>query len=200
MVKGQAALSRQGKEQNSEVRIIAGRWRGRRISFPVLGGLRPTSDRLRETLFNWLQFSIHAQTCLDAFAGSGALGFEALSRGAKEVVFLDTASAVVKNIKAVADDLLKIKNYQAQQVSALQYFEQATKQFDLIFLDPPFQEQCWQACLEKILEKNLLSSEGLVYIEMPLTHVLEFEPKWRVIKETRVGQVRGQLIQPIHKV
>lgn len=187
---------RQAKKQYSEVRIIAGQWRGRRLPFPIVEGLRPTSDRLRETLFNWVQFSISGKLCLDAFAGSGVLGFEALSRGAKEVIFLDTAAEVVKNLNEVAGELLHARNYQAIQVSALQYFEQTRKQFDLIFLDPPFQGHCWQICLNKIQEQKLLAPQGVVYIEAPVEQVLELEPGWQLVKETRVGQVMGRLIMP----
>src|SRR6202044_1338078 len=122
----------------NSVRIIAGTWRGRRIHFPDMPALRPTPDRVRETLFNWLQHSIVDSRCLDLFAGSGALGLEALSRGAKEVVFVEQAQQAARALQAELQRLGGTPRARILEQGAARYLRGPAQPFDVIFLDPPF--------------------------------------------------------------
>jgi 16S rRNA (guanine966-N2)-methyltransferase len=122
----------------NSVRIIGGGWRGRRVSFPDIPGLRPTPDRVRETLFNWLQSAIAGTRCLDLFAGSGALGLEALSRGAQEIVFVEQAVAAAR---ALQEQLIRLgarTKGQVVEMGAARYLRSVPQAFDIVFLDPPF--------------------------------------------------------------
>lgn len=185
------------KTGGNTLRIIGGEWRGRKLRFPDAPGLRPTPDRIRETLFNWLQGDIHGARCLDLFAGSGALGLEALSRGASEVVFIESAHAVARQLQANLDLL----NSDAELVSlinddALNYLKNTAQQaFDLIFLDPPFRQNLLPEIVTIIRDKKLLTANGLIYLE----HEAEAEPDWQdlsldLIKETKAGQVKSRLL------
>ena len=126
----------------NSVRIIGGSWRGRRVHFPDSPGLRPTPDRVRETLFNWLQHSIAGARCLDLFAGSGALGLEALSRGARETVFVEQAFApaqmLADQLKRFYGGAMAGSNGRIVQMSAERFLTAPGESFDIIFLDPPF--------------------------------------------------------------
>lgn len=181
----------------NRVRIISGLWRGRKISFPDLPGLRPSPDRVRETLFNWLAPVIGDSFCLDLFAGSGALGFEALSRGANEVIFVDESEEVFQALSQTQQQL-KTEKGQIYRDKA-EHFLQLTKEpFDIIFLDPPFHQNKLLPTLNVIQARSLLKPKGFVYIEQArknpefLTH-----PDWRMVKEKMAGQVLFQLIQYI---
>jgi len=148
-----------------EVRIIAGDWRGRKL--PVLSqtGLRPTSDRMRETLFNWLQYDIAGARLLDAFAGSGALGFEALSRGASDVVFLEKNPSVANQLKANLQ-LLKIDNAQIMQVDSQAWLAQpAFMQFDGVFIDPPFHQGLVEPIVQQLIHHKWLRHQAWLVIE-----------------------------------
>ena len=157
------------KTQNQQLRIIGGQWRSRRLNFPSIEGLRPTLDRIRETLFNWLQFDVEGKRVLDAFAGSGALGFEALSRGAKEVVFLEKSPQAAAQIKANIG-LLGVENAQVWAGDSLQWLEQNNSEYDLVFLDPPFHCNLLQPAIDKLK----LPVGALVYVE----HEPNLLPKW----------------------
>jgi len=148
------------KAQSQQLRIIGGEWRSRRLKFPALDGLRPTMDRVRETVFNWLQFDVEGARILDAFAGSGALGFEALSRGAKEVIFLEKHPNAAIQLKENLQ-LLQAKNAQVWAGDALVWMEQNPEPFDLVFLDPPFGKDL----LNPAIEKLQLLPGALVYVE-----------------------------------
>ncbi len=124
--------------KRNEVRIIGGGWRGRRVHFPDSPGLRPTPDRVRETLFNWLQQSIAHTRCLDLFAGSGALGLEALSRGAREVVFVEHAAVAAASLRGELVRLGGGANAQVVQTAAARFLSAPGAPFDVVFLDPPF--------------------------------------------------------------
>ncbi|OGT36734.1 MAG: 16S rRNA (guanine(966)-N(2))-methyltransferase RsmD [Gammaproteobacteria bacterium RIFCSPHIGHO2_12_FULL_38_14] len=181
---------------HSSVRIIAGKYRHRKIFFDAEPGLRPTHDRIRETLFNWLQPVIENSVCLDAFAGSGALGFEALSRGAKQVVFFDTSKKVISNLKENAK-VLGVDNavffYQDFFCEAAQPAEprdpgaihRELQQFDIIFLDPPFQKNILLSACEFIIKKKLLKPNGLVYLEFPRGEIDGncFPATWEIQKQ-----------------
>lgn len=148
------------KTPTQQLRIIGGEWRSRRLRFPAIDGLRPTMDRVRETLFNWLQFDIEGARVLDAFAGSGALGLEALSRGAKEVVFLEKNPKAALQLK---DNLktLQAPNAQVWAGDALQWLSDNPEPYDLVFLDPPFGQQLLQPALQQLT----LLPGALVYVE-----------------------------------
>ncbi|MDP2504691.1 MULTISPECIES: 16S rRNA (guanine(966)-N(2))-methyltransferase RsmD [unclassified Oceanobacter] len=157
------------KLPTQQLRIIGGEWRSRRLRFVAVDGLRPTMDRVRETIFNWLQFDVEGARVLDAFAGSGALGIEALSRGAREVVFLEKHPKVALQIK---DNLsvLNALNAQVWAGDALAWLQQNPQPFDLVFLDPPFGKQLLQPAIDALT----LLPGTLVYIE----HEAALQPTW----------------------
>ena len=151
------------------MRIIAGQWRGRKLAFPDAGGLRPTSDRMRETLFNWLQPVLPGASCLDLFAGSGALGFEAASRGAAKVVMLDSARDVVGALQENAK-LLSASTVQVCQQDAASYLATGPRPFDVVFLDPPFDSpELMLHSLARLSAPGWLAPGAWVYVETPST-------------------------------
>lgn len=177
-----------------QVRIIAGRFRGRRLTVLDQKGLRPTSNRLRETLFNWLAPVIHGTSCLDAFAGAGALGFEALSRGARFVTFLDCSSAVVTQLKSHAQQFgLSAAEADVRRLSfpPSQLIEGAP--FDVVFLDPPFDmPDVVSVC--SFLGAGWLSSDAWVYLELSTEGSLPAVPEnWCLHRQAQVGRVLGCL-------
>ena len=178
------------KTKMGKVRIIAGTWRHRILSFPLEEGLRPTPDRVRETLFNWLTPYIPGAVCLDLFSGSGALGFEALSRGAKEAVLLDKNTLTIQQLKGNAK-LLGIENahiFQAHVPVLLPSF--APQAFDLVFLDPPFQSNLLPTCCQWLDESNLLNPSALIYIETHQQKQLECIPSsWEVFRSKKSGNL-----------
>lgn len=186
-------LNKQG-----ELRIIAGKWRGRKITFVAVDGLRPSPSRIRETLFNWLNNDISSSHCLDLFAGSGALGFEALSRGAESVAMVELNKIVTQQLK---------KNREHLQTDALQIIQQDATQLqnlksilkhkiDIVFCDPPFNNQLVQPLLQALDDSGLLQNTALIYIETEksLTNLLLPE-HWTLIKEKVAGDVRYRLIE-----
>lgn len=169
------------------IRIIGGQYRGKKLQFPDIDGLRPTPDRIRETLFNWLMHSIRDARCLDAFAGSGALGFEAFSRGAGKIVLVEQSTPAFTNLKAIAS-LFKSPNLTVIKGDALLYLQQAREQFDIIFLDPPFSQNYLDDCIALLTNSQLLVEEGLLYIESPIEITLD-PLVWESIKLKKAGQV-----------
>ena len=172
----------------AKIRIIAGLYRHRRIEVADVPGLRPTADRVRETLFNWLQFDLAGRRVLDAFAGTGALGLEALSRGAATVLFMETHGPSLKAIEALCRQW-GVAGAQCRLGDALKL--SATEKFDLIFLDPPFQAELLPAAIEKFTGQ--LTEAGLLYIESPteISHLPGLERR----KASRAGQVYFSLWQ-----
>lgn len=172
------------------LRVIGGLWRGRRIRFPDVPGLRPTPDRVRETLFNWLGQDLSGRRCLDLFSGSGALGFEAASRGAREVEMLDSSAVVVKSLRDTAT-LLGASAVRVARGDALEFLHQAPSQFDVVFLDPPFGSGLDAAALG--LLAPWLAPGGRVYLESGS----EYLPGngWRVHRAGRAGQVHYHLLE-----
>jgi len=191
-------MQRPPSQQQNKVRIIAGEYRSRKLEFPSLEGLRPTSDRIRETLFSWLQDSIPGEACLDLFAGSGALGLEALSRGAARVDFIEkntlAANAIRNNI-----DRLGAKYVNVYCADALQWLDQnagSANRYGLIFLDPPFQEQLLAATIAKLETTTILKEGCLVYIEKQEQTIVDGMPgNWTEIKNKKAGSVRYSLYQ-----
>ena len=171
-----------------QVRIIGGRHRGRRVTFPDHIGLRPTGDRLRETLFNWLQPLIPGACCLDLFAGSGALGFEAASRGAASVVMVEKAKPVQC---ALSDSirLLGLDQVELQRADALTWLDNKPQPFDVVFLDPPFADKLLNSICEK-LQQGWLADDARVYIEIDAKDQLpELPDNWIKLKQKRAGRV-----------
>jgi 16S rRNA (guanine966-N2)-methyltransferase len=180
------------------VRIIGGHQRGKKIDFPNALGLRPTPSRIRETLFNWLMHHIRGAHCLDAFSGSGALGFEAWSRGAAQVTMIEASRSTYKNLKKQAD-LFDASVFQIIEGNALDYLNNTsntnTNPFDIIFLDPPFDTP---ALLDKSIllleEKHLLAKNGLLYTESDTPLTLN-TTHWKTLKEKKAGLVYYALHQ-----
>ena len=180
------------------VRIIGGVHRGRRLHFSAAQGLRPTSDRVRETLFNWLQTAVPGSRCLDLFAGSGALGFEAVSRGAGSVTMVESQrkvfQALQKNIELLGVSG-SVDTIFADSLKWLQR-ETPTLPFDIVFLDPPFNKELLQPAIELLETNGWLAKGALVYIEQDAS---EKEPdlpaNWCELKSKKAGQVRYRLIE-----
>ncbi len=176
------------------VRIIGGEWRGRRLSFPPVTALRPTPDRVRETLFNWLQGTIAGARCLDLFAGSGALGFEALSRGARETVFIETDRLITVALRESAAEL-KCSSARIIEADASTWLRGSPEAFDVIFLDPPYARDGLDELCTLLDSGGWLSEDGYVYLETAAQSVLPALPAgWEIVRQTRAGAVRGTLI------
>jgi 16S rRNA (guanine966-N2)-methyltransferase len=173
-----------------KIRIIGGEHRGRRIEVPSRADLRPTPDRVRETLFNWLGQTLEGRSCLDLFAGSGALGFEAASRGAARVVMVETDRAVFAALQKTRE-LMRARQVDIVLGDAFDYLAKSAERFDVVFLDPPFR----QNALERLLEglPGRLAPGARVYVEAP--RPLEPAEPWRELKRARAGQVSYQLLE-----
>jgi len=188
-----------GKNSLNQLRIIGGQWRGRKLNFADGEGLRPTMDRVRETLFNWLQGEIAGARCLDLFTGSGALGLEALSRYAGEVVMIDKNPQAIRmirhNLELLGVDNARLLHGDAQDYlcSLLQTSEGST--FDIVFLDPPFNKQLVEPFCRLLDEANCLSAQASIYIEMEKSIELPQLPQnWEVIKAKKAGQLAYYLV------
>jgi 16S rRNA (guanine966-N2)-methyltransferase len=174
----------------NSVRIIGGGWRGRRVNFPDIPGLRPTPDRVRETLFNWLQHAIVGSRCLDLFAGSGALGLEALSRGAKELVFVEQAVAASR---ALQEQLVRFggdPRARVVEMGATRFLRAPAQPFDIVFLDPPFGREALAEYVPMLDAGNWLKIGGLVYLENEKTAGAPALPThWELLKSKVAGDV-----------
>lgn len=174
-----------------QVRIIGGEWRGRKLPVPEAEGLRPTSDRVRETLFNWLQFSLAGRRCLDAFTGSGALAIEALSRGAAQVTAIERDPKVAKQLRELLTPLAGARLH-LLNADVLQWLEgEPEAPFDLVFLDPPFHQGLLEPVCRLLEERGWLADDALIYIEQekqgePLT----LPQRWSLQKDKQAGEVR----------
>ncbi|MDD2721340.1 MAG: 16S rRNA (guanine(966)-N(2))-methyltransferase RsmD [Gallionella sp.] len=174
----------------NKVRIGGGEYRSRIITFPDATGLRPTPDRVRETLFNWLGQTLYGRSCLDLFAGSGALGFEAASRGAEQVTMVEMNPQV---FRALQENVGKLEctNISLRLQDGLKFALGAgAERYDVIFLDPPFQSDFLPKLLESLPQR--LNEQGLVYVETGAEFIVS--SPWQVIKSGRAGQVWYQLI------
>ena len=181
------------KQTTGQVRIIAGQCRGRRISFPAVVGLRPTGDRLRETLFNWLAAELRGARCLDLFAGSGALGLEAASRGASEVILLELNNTAARTLNDNID-VLGLKSARVFNADALNWLQQNasdSKPFDIIFLDPPFDSTLLTEAITALTQQStLLAQNAMIYIEAPARQTLDFIPdSWQLHRHKTAGDV-----------
>ena len=186
-------MKRAGDAPPGAVRIVGGNLRGSKLAVPALADLRPTPQRLRETLFNWLMPAIDGARALDVFAGSGALGIEALSRGATHALMFERDRAQAARISA---DLarLRVDGGEVRCVDAMQALEEAPAQpFDVAFLDPPFDAGLWTRAAAALEERGWLMSRAYVYVEMPESADFIAPASWSLLRESRAGAVRGQL-------
>jgi 16S rRNA (guanine966-N2)-methyltransferase len=180
----------------NSVRIIGGIWRGRRVSFPDIPGLRPTPDRVRETLFNWLQKSIVGARCLDLFAGSGALGLEALSRGAGHAVFVEQTPAVCRVLQQTLESLRGTANARIMEMGAARYLRTPGEPFDIVFLDPPFGRNALAEYVPLIEAGGWVKPAGLLYLENEReSAVPDLPPHWELLKSKSAGQVGYHLVR-----
>ena len=187
-------MSRAGKGRASsgQLRIIGGQWRGRKLRFRAAPGLRPTTDRVRETLFNWLAGDIDGARCLDLFAGSGALGLEALSRGAHHCDFVDSASRSVEDIAGHLASLGATARAHCHAVPARRFLANHTGPWDIVFLDPPFGEAQLGPAVEALAGR--LHEGALVYIETGQRETLPaLPPHWAPHRDKTAGDVRYRL-------
>jgi 16S rRNA (guanine966-N2)-methyltransferase len=183
-----------GRARN-ELRIIGGKWRGRRIRFPAVEAIRPTPDRVRETLFNWLQHVIAGSRCLDLFAGSGALGLEALSRGARQVVFVDREREVIGQLRQTLT-VLGATGARLIALDAQRFLDGDAQPFDVVFLDPPFTTEYLPEICAALEARGWLSARAYIYIEQP-SHVRPptLPASWNLLKSGRAGEVGYHLAQ-----
>lgn len=175
--------------QKSQVRIIGGQHKRRLIDFVAVDGLRPTPDRLRETLFNWLMYDLQGATVLDVCAGSGVLGFEAISRGAGRAILIEFDKQQSTQLKATAQ-ALKADTVQILQGDCLAILPTLTTPFDIVFIDPPYSLDLWQKILTSLKNNNLIHKDTLIYIEAdrPLDELIA-DNDLEVLKPAKVGQV-----------
>jgi 16S rRNA (guanine966-N2)-methyltransferase len=173
-----------------KIRIIGGEYRGRRIAVPERRDLRPTPDRVRETLFNWLGQTLEEKSCLDLFAGSGALGFEAASRGAERVVMVENDRGVFANLETTLA-FIRAPRIDLVFGDAFDYLERGDERFDVVFLDPPFRQNALPALLERLPRR--LAPGARVYVEA--AGPLEPGEAWRELRRARAGQVSYQLLE-----
>jgi len=206
----------------NKIRIISGKLRGSRLEVPDVLGLRPTPDRVRETLFNWLAPFIEGSNVLDLFAGTGALGIEAISRGAAHASFVEADRKVAELLKANLARL-KIENAQVYTIAAKDFLTNElvgdvppsplalsrprerekkqdslngrgrSEQYDIVFLDPPFAENLWQSTAELLEKQNLLKDNAWIYVESPAAITLDLPKNWELHREGRAGAVRFAL-------
>jgi 16S rRNA (guanine966-N2)-methyltransferase len=185
------------RRKSGYLRIIGGTWRSRKIPFAVDAGVRPTPDRVRETLFNWLQPVIQGARCLDLYSGSGALSFEALSRGAATAVMVDEDLRVIQQLQQNVD-LLQAGHAQIEWTDALQYLTRKPQPFDVVFLDPPFRDNVLTECCQKIERYGWLASKAWIYIETDDKHEMTGLPdNWEIIHHKTAGQVAYYLIMRV---
>ena len=189
-------MKKKSRTATNSIRIIGGEWRSRKLQFLDAPGLRPTPDRIRETLFNWLQGDIYNSYCLDLFAGSGAIGLEALSRGAKSVDFIEKNAAASKQL----DANLKLLNSDSNvfQTDALSFLTKhsADKPYDIIFLDPPYRQGLLDKSLELLTTKALIDENTLIYLEHESEESYDFAKfKLEEIKQASAGQVQSYLLK-----
>jgi 16S rRNA (guanine966-N2)-methyltransferase len=183
-------LEKPAPGKRNSVRIIGGEWRGRRVQFPDSPGLRPTPDRVRETLFNWLQQSIQGTRCLDLFAGSGALGMEALSRGAQEVVFVEQARDPALALSAALERLGGNSRARVIETAVQRFLAAPGEPFDGIFLDPPYGRGYLADCVAAIEAGGWVKAGGWVYLESERAAGVPAMPShWDLVKSKSAGEV-----------
>jgi len=185
-----AKSSKTKPASSNQLRIIGGIWRGRKLSFPDVDGLRPTGDRIRETLFNWLAPDIQGARCLDLFAGSGALGLEALSRGASYSLMRERNSHAAHQLQLNLQ-LLQTTQGEVVQGDALTWLEQpnSAAPFDLVFIDPPFQLDLWQRVIDALENGGYLTDEAVIYVESGKDDSYQMPSNWHLHRDKTAGNV-----------
>jgi 16S rRNA (guanine966-N2)-methyltransferase len=184
------------------LRIIGGGWRGRRVHFPDIPGLRPTPDRVRETLFNWLQQAVTDARCLDLFAGSGALGLEALSRGAREVVFVEHAAAAAATLQTALQTLGGAARARVIETDAARFLAGRDAElgaaFDIVFVDPPFGQGALLEFLPQLALRSWVRPGGLVYIECERRlGAPQLPAGWDLLRSKSAGEVGYHLARTL---
>lgn len=188
------ASARARSDNSNQLRIIGGQWRSRKLAFPSVDGLRPTGDRIRETLFNWLNFSLPGARCLDLFAGSGALALEALSRGAGHTVMIERHPAAARQLRVNCTSLQA--DAEVIEADTLQWLQdRATEAFDLVFLDPPFDAELQEPVSQQLEAGGWLTDNAHIYIESPSSQSIAIPDNWQLLKEKIAGQVAYRLYQ-----
>jgi 16S rRNA (guanine966-N2)-methyltransferase len=187
---GESVLRKSIAKNDNRVRIIGGQWRGRKIGFVDGEGLRPTGDRIRETLFNWLMPVLHGARCLDVFAGSGVLGFEALSRGAAHCTLLERNAQAVRGLR-MTQQQLEAEAAQIVLVDSVAWLSSASDVFDVVFIDPPFAETTLSpaALLSQLEQRKLLAEDPWIYFEQPATTLMLPPAGFTIFRQQRAGAV-----------
>ena len=198
MSKPRNRQQKSSKNTAGHIRIIAGKWRGRKLPVHDIQGLRPTTDRVKETVFNWLMNHVHSSECLDCFAGAGSLGFEALSRSAKNCTFIEkdkqAASQLSANKQLLNADTANIVNNDC--LSALENIANNDKAFDLVFIDPPFRQDLANQTIDALMNHKLLNDQALIYVEIESElSTLAIPEQWDLLKQKTAGQVTYSLYQ-----
>lgn len=180
-----------------QLRIIGGCWRGRKLPIVHADGLRPTSDRIRETLFNWLAPTITNSVCLDLFAGSGALSFECLSRGALQAIMIEKNPLVARQLRQNSEQLQTDDGLIVQQdaITWLHNQQHIQHTIDIAFIDPPFNYNLWESVTEQLHYSQLLAPNALIYIESPKVSILKVPIQWHLCKQKKAGDVVYRLYE-----
>lgn len=196
MPKPNSVVAARARGRAGQLRIIAGQWRGRRLPVPDVPGLRPTPDRVRETLFNWLAPQVRDARCLDLFCGTGALGLEALSRGAQYCEFVEVNRTAARQLSANLVKLQAVDRATVHCADVLTVLARPPVQpVDLVFVDPPFRQQWLDRCLE-ILDGSWLAPDAWVYVESAVDENLLAVPRrWQLHREKTAGQVCYRLFR-----
>lgn len=193
-LRGALAVSNHQRDGAGRVRIIGGQLRGSKLAVPARAGLRPTPDRVRETLFNWLQPVIVGARCLDLFAGTGALGIEALSRGGAEVTFVEQSALLAA---ALRDNLTRLRQSELASVRCTDVADllemAAPVPCDVVFMDPPFHADLWQDTAARLQRSPWLATAAWIYVEAPASALLQLPSDWRCHREGTTANVRYAL-------
>ena len=192
-----AKTHRESKSQPGRLRIVAGNWRRRLLDIADVPGLRPTSERIRETLFSWLAPRIDGARCLDLFAGTGALGLEALSRGAADVVFVEQSVLAAKVLReSIAS--LGAGNTTVHEMDAHEFLDSVARtEYDIVFLDPPFAADLLRDLCRLLTENSLLADDARIYLEEDRSRAsAELPDGWEILKSKNAGNVRYSLAKP----
>ena len=186
------------KKRTGAVRIIGGQWRGTRLPVPDVPGLRPSGDRSRETLFNWLQMHIHGARCVDLFAGSGVLGLEAASRGAAEVILVEKSRQAAQDLRTSLKRL-NARRVEVIETDAINWLALCKPQsMDIVFIDPPFGIDLEVRSLELLTAGDCVSPGGFAYVEIAReAPSIAPDSGWEIVKEKTIGEVRMQLLKKV---
>ncbi len=186
-----------GSRQTGQIRIIGGDWRGRKFVVPDYPGLRPTTDRVRETVFNWLQMNLRGRRCLDLYSGAGALAFEAASRGAASVQMIELNTNVCRHLQSQIDQLPTacLSLYQGDALAWIDAAARDSKGYDIVFIDPPFDANLLDASCQALERQGLLADDALIYLECDLRHQPTVPDNWIITKNKTAGQVAYFLAQ-----